>query len=144
MSEGGEDVEFDLLYRGEYQPESNTVSGVKIGDGETSVDVDMVNVDMDSFNLRIYDVEFGSTRGSFGPSLSDQNGSKLSQILESTENEWGYRSSMVVFDGERSYEWPEDGLLQGSVYWPESTRDHPEDVYRDVRRIFGQDIISKL
>lgn len=144
MSEVGEDAPFDFMYRGEYLPERNTVRGVRLGDGDASVDVDMVNVDMDSFYIRVYDLCFGSTRESFGPNLSDQNGSQISQILEGTANDWGYDSSMLIFDSDRSYERPEDGLLTGSVYWPESTRDHSEDVYQDVRRIFGQDIISKL
>ena len=144
MSEVGEDAPFDFLYRGEYIPENNTVRGVELGDGAVSVDVDMVNVDMESFYIRIYDVGFGSTSEALNPGFSVQNGSDFGRILEGAENDWGYKSSMIMFDGDRSYERPEDGLMQGSVYWPESTRDHPEEVYKDVRRILGQDILSQL
>jgi hypothetical protein len=144
ISEVGEDAPFDFLYRGELNDGKNAIRGLDLGGSEASVEVDMVNVDLESHRIRLYDMRLGSTRESFGPNLSDQNGSKISQILEGGDNHWGYDSSMLVFDGERSYERSEDDLIQGSVYWPESTRDHPEDVYRDIRRIFGQDIISQL
>lgn len=144
IGEVGEDDPFDFMYRGEYLPGSQTVRGLELGQGEHSVEVDMVNVDMEDFYIRIYDVEFGSAGGAFRPGLSVQNGSELGKILEETENDWGYESSMVLFDRGRSYERSEKDLVQGSVYWPESNRDHPEGVYRDVEKIFGKDIISRL
>lgn len=144
MSEVGEDAPFDFLYRGEYRPESNTVRPVELGDGAVSADVDMVNVDMESFYIRVYDVEFGSSRSNWRPGFAAENGAGMSDILEGTENdEWGFESVRIQFDPGKNYELP-DALVQGSVYWPESARDHPKDVYQDVRRIFGEDILSKL
>ena len=104
MTEVGEDAPFDFMYRGKYLPENNSIRSVKLGDNAVSVDVDMVNVDMESFYIRIYEVEFGSTTESFSPDLADQRGPELGRILENTENNWRYDSSLVIFDHERTYE----------------------------------------
>jgi hypothetical protein len=144
MSEVGKNAPFDFMYRGEYVPENNVFRPVELGDGDASLKVDLVNVDMESPRIRIYSTMLGSTRNALKPGFADENGEILSEILEGTENDWGYDSSAIFFDSGRSYEQTENGLIQKSVYRPETTRDHSEDVYQDVRRIFGEDILSQL
>ncbi|WP_414837665.1 hypothetical protein ACK3SF_05340 [Candidatus Nanosalina sp. VS9-1] len=144
MSEVGLDRPFDFLYRGEYISGNNSVRGLNMGGEGFSIQADMVNVDMRDFYISVYDVDLGKSRDSLGPGFVAENGRELTDLLEEMENDWGYEASMLVFDEERDYEASEDGLLQGSVYWPDSTRDHSEDVYRDVRRLFGKDILSRL
>lgn len=144
MSEVGEERPFDFLYRGEFDERGDTIRGVRLGNDQVSADVDMVNVDMESFYIRMYEIEFGPEERSFEPGFKDYSAHKLSDILDATENDWRYKASKVFFDPGENYRSEGEDFVQGSVYWPESTRDHPETVYRDVERIFGEDILSQL
>jgi len=144
MSEVGEDAPFDFMYRGEFIPESNIVRGVKLGDKGSIVEVDMVNVDLEDFYVRIYDVKLERSEHPLSPDFMDQYGSEISMMLEGTNNDWGYELVRNVFDSRRDYEETGDELVKGSVYWPGSMEKCSEDVYTDLETIFGQDFISQL
>lgn len=141
MSEVGNNSPFDLMVRSRYEPESRTLERVRLGSGDDSVEVDIINVDLDSCYLRTYDVDFTPTAGSISGKGLDLG---MSDVLGNLENSWSYESSLLVFDEGETYDAPNNGLISGTVYWPEQDSYEPDAAYHDFRRMTGQDILSDL
>lgn len=144
ISEVDSDSPFDFLVRGDYDTQSNTVRRVNLENQNTSVEVDMVNVDLDSCYIRVYEVDFSPVAESIPSRFPVSVNEGLATLFQDLENSWSYETSLIVFDSEEEYYVPEEGVLEGSVYWPGRSDYEPESAYRDITDVLGADVLSDL
>jgi len=144
MSEVGENKPFDFTYRGVFDSKSNTVIPVQLGNSGFNVGSDLVNVDLGDFYLRLYNLGVDSPTSNLKNCVAEEEAMELGKILQDTDNNWSYEQNVLEFNQEFDYALPEDGLVEGSVYWPEETRYKAETVRDDLQKIFGEDILSQL
>jgi len=144
ISEVDSNSPFDFLFRGDYDPRSNVVRGVELENHGASVEADMVNVDLDSCYVRVYEVDFSPVSDSIPSSFPVSINETLANVFQDLENSWSYETSLLVFDREEEYQSPEEGVLEGSVYWPGRSDYEPDSAYEDIKRVLGKDVLSEL
>lgn len=143
MEEAGPDLPFDVMVRGEFDRALQDVSGVQLGEGPGSVEADLVNFDLESCYMRIYNLDLRP-----GSALSGELGSmwreKIPGVVRDLENTWEYELTELEYDPNRDFISGSIEAVDGTVYWPGSEEYVPDSAYSDLCALLGEDILSEL
>ena len=135
---------FNFMFRGQYNSDSQSIDDIALGRYETFVDVDIVNVDLDALHIRAYKVDLHPFHESFSHKILGSFTEDISTVLDDLECSWSYEPSALVFNESQEYQEPENGFIQGSIYWPDSAYYERDEAYEDIKRMFGKDILSEI
>lgn len=143
MEEVGPELPFDVMVRGGFDRGVQDVSSILLGGESGSVETDLVNFDLDSCYMRLYDVDLRPESPLSGE-LSSLRMERIPEVVRGLENTWEYELTEIVYDPDHDFTLGSVEPVDGTVYWPGSEEYEPDSAYSDLCTLLGEDILSEL